>query len=192
MTPVIGHRVAPLAAVVLALWAALTASCKREERNTTPQAPATSLVQTTRLTSFQPGQPIPLPQVKNIYESNAPALSEAKELFESMNCRSCHAAGGGDIGPPLKDDTWRYGGNPDQVYASIMQGRPNGMPSYAGKLTDDQAWKLAAYVRSMSGQTPSSASPGRDDHMRTGAPEQSAPKQKPKNSSLPPSAEKVQ
>ena len=52
------------------------------------------------------------------------------------------------MGPPLMDDEWRYGGRIDQIAASIAEGRPNGMPSWRGKLTDDQIWKLAAYVRS--------------------------------------------
>ncbi len=40
----------------------------------------------------------------------------------------------------------------DQIAATIAEGRPNGMPAWRGKLTDDQIWKLAAYVRSLSGQ----------------------------------------
>lgn len=182
-------RVSALAALAAL---ALAAGCPREDRNNKPKAPASSLPQTTRLTSFQPGVPTEHPDVENPYEKNAPALSEGKTLYESMNCKSCHSAGGGDIGPPFKDDTWIYGGRSDQVYASILQGRPNGMPSFAGKVTDDQAWKLTAYVRSMSGQAPSGAAPGRDDHMRAGPPEQSVKKQPPKQSALPPGAEKPQ
>jgi hypothetical protein len=31
----------------------------------------------------------------------------------------------------------------------IVQGRPNGMPSYGGQLTDTQVWKLVALVTSL-------------------------------------------
>ena len=48
------------------------------------------------------------------------------------------------------NDQWRYGGRLDQIYASIAQGRPNGMPSWAGKLPDAQIWEIAAFIRSLS------------------------------------------
>ena len=63
------------------------------------------------------------------------------------------------------DDQWRYGGNIDQIHASILDGRPNGMPSWRGKMTDVQAWQLAAYVRSMSGNVPKDVAPGRRDTL---------------------------
>ena len=68
-----------------------------------------------------------------------------------MNCTGCHAHGGGAIGPPLMDDSWIYGSHPDQIFATIVEGRPNGMPSFRGKLPDYEIWQLAAYVRSLSG-----------------------------------------
>ena len=40
---------------------------------------------------------------------------------------------------------------PEQVFATIVEGRPNGMPSFGGKIPDYQVWQLVAYVRSMSG-----------------------------------------
>ena len=51
------------------------------------------------------------------------------------------------MGLALMDGKWRYGGRIDQVAASIKEGRPNGMPAWRGRLTDDQIWQLAAYVR---------------------------------------------
>jgi cytochrome c oxidase cbb3-type subunit 3 len=44
-----------------------------------------------------------------------------------------------------------------------VEGRPNGMPSFRGKLTDTQIWELAAYVRAMSGQVPKDAVSARAD-----------------------------
>ena len=35
------------------------------------------------------------------------------------------------MGPALMDDEWRYGGRIDQIAATIMEGRPGGMPSFA-------------------------------------------------------------
>jgi cytochrome c oxidase cbb3-type subunit 3 len=39
------------------------------------------------------------------------------------------------------------------------------MPSFRGKITDDQIWQIAAYVRSMGGKVPSAAAPSRNDSM---------------------------
>jgi cytochrome c oxidase cbb3-type subunit 3 len=46
------------------------------------------------------------------------------------------------------DAEWRYGGDPAQVFQSIAQGRPNGMPSFGGHIPEDQVWQIVAYVRS--------------------------------------------
>ena len=69
------------------------------------------------------------------------------------------------MGPPLMDDEWRYGGRIDQIAASIAEGRPNGMPAWRDKLTSDQIWQLAAYVRTMSGQAPKDAVSSRADEV---------------------------
>ena len=76
-----------------------------------------------------------------------------------MNCTGCHFNGGGGMGPALMSGHWRYGGRIDQIYASIAQGRPNGMPSWQDSLVPTLMWDLAAYVKSLSVPAPSSASP---------------------------------
>ncbi|MDQ3802593.1 MAG: c-type cytochrome [Acidobacteriota bacterium] len=130
--------------------------------------------------------------MKNEYEENAAALSDGKRLYTWFNCVGCHAHGGGGMGPALMDDQWIYGGEPDQIFATIVEGRPNGMPSFRGKIPDYQVWQLAAYVRSMSGQVPKDAAPARDDHMSTKKPESRTERVQPKDSSLPKSAEMPQ
>jgi cytochrome c oxidase cbb3-type subunit 3 len=54
---------------------------------------------------------------------------------------------------------WRYGGRIDQIYESIAQGRPNGMPSWQFLLQPTQMWELAAYVKSLAQPAAASASP---------------------------------
>jgi len=112
-------------------------------------------------------------------------MAEGKRLFLQMNCTGCHANGGGAIGPALMDDKWIYGSQPDQIFATIVEGRPNGMPSFHGNLPDYQIWQLAAYVRSLSGQVPKDAAPGRNDNMHAKEPENSKDKEKPNDASLP-------
>lgn len=79
------------------------------------------------------------------------------------------------------DDQWIYGSNPENIYATVVEGRPNGMPSFAGKIPSFEVWQIVAYVRSLSGQESKAASPGRDDHMNVKKPEQSTEKEKPKS-----------
>jgi cytochrome c oxidase cbb3-type subunit 3 len=116
-------------------------------------------------------------------------MSQGKTLFENYNCVGCHAHGGGAIGPPLMDDQWIYGSEPENIFSTIVEGWPNGMPSFRGKIPDYQVWQLVAYVRSMSRRTPMDASPSRDDHLLGKQPESAFSPQSPVNSSLPKSGE---
>ena len=102
---------------------------------------------------------------------NAYAVSQGKQLYRWMNCIGCHAMGGGGMGPPHMDKAWRYGAEPKDIYESIMNGRPNGMPPYKGRITDDQAWQLVAYVRSMSALVSKDVAPGRSDGLSASEPE---------------------
>jgi cytochrome c oxidase cbb3-type subunit 3 len=96
-------------------------------------------------------------------------MSEGKRLFTWFNCTGCHGHGGGNIGPALMDDEWIYGGEIDEIYLTIAQGRPNGMPAFAGRIPRQQIWQIAAYVRSMGGFGPKAARPSRDDHIQVPA-----------------------
>src|SRR3954453_8324510 len=82
-------------------------------------------------------------------EENAYALSQGKMLFRWFNCNGCHSAGGGGMGPALMDEGWIYGSSPENIHETIVKGRPNGMPAFGERITDDQIWQLVAYVRSM-------------------------------------------
>jgi cytochrome c oxidase cbb3-type subunit III len=104
------------------------------------------------------GAPPPQDPIGARFEGNQLAIAAGKELFGQMNCSGCHFNGGGGMGPALMSGHWRYGGRIDQIYASIAQGRPNGMPSWQDSLQPQQIWDLAAYAKSLSAPAPSSAS----------------------------------
>lgn len=105
-------------------------------------------------TLFPGGGSAPPPDPRDAqYDRNPRAIADGGRLFDWYNCSGCHFHGAGGIGPALMDDVWIYGGSIDQIYASICQGRPNGMPSWARKIPDDQIWEIAAYVRSLSTAT---------------------------------------
>ena len=84
------------------------------------------------------------------YYDNAEAVTDGKKLYSAYNCSGCHSNGGGGMAPALMDDQWIYGGRLEQIHQTIVEGRPNGMPSWGGKIPDEQIWQIAAYVRSMS------------------------------------------
>jgi cytochrome c oxidase cbb3-type subunit 3 len=160
------------------LLASMAAGCKREERVFDPGAASSQMADAVPLNDVHAGGSLPAPE-KSMYEGSAYAVSEGKRLYSSYNCVGCHAHGGGGIGPPLMDAEWIYGSRPEQIYSTIVQGRPNGMPSFAGKIPDYQVWELVGYVRSMSGQLPADVAPSRSDEMPVARAEQARKKEHP-------------
>jgi cytochrome c oxidase cbb3-type subunit 3 len=163
------------------------AGCRRESRGFR-EAPPASMSPDVAISELRPGGGSALDRTTTPYQVNAFALSEGKRLFSAYNCSGCHANGGGGMGPALIDDQWSYGYEADQIYRTILEGRPNGMPTFRGKIPDYQIWQLAAYIRSMSGFSPKDAAPNRTDHMSGKPADSSTVKQQPANSGLPPAA----
>lgn len=172
--------------VVLAC-ALAAAGCDREQRVLREDPSGAPISPEFRASEIQPGpillesgrrlervQAIPRPfdERGRDYQDNRWAVAQGQIYFTEFNCAGCHApGGGGGMGPPLSDEEWRYGSEPEDVFATILEGRPNGMPSFGGRITDDQAWQLVAYVRAMAGLTPKDTWPGRGDHMNDALPE---------------------
>jgi cytochrome c oxidase cbb3-type subunit III len=132
--------------------AVFTAGCQREMANERP-APAERIAFTAaREVDLLPGGPVPEVKIPNPYQNNVYAISEGHRLFIWYHCAGCHGGeGGGAIGPPLRDPVWIYGSAPDNIFDTIVKGRPNGMPSWGGRIPEYQIWQLVAYVRSMAG-----------------------------------------
>jgi cytochrome c oxidase cbb3-type subunit 3 len=183
--------------VVLVLLAATSlAACEREKREVRSDPIATETTENIALVRLSPGEAGPVEKHSGrgrTFEGNAYHLSEGKRLYAWFNCNGCHANGGGGSGPPLMDDRWIYGASIENIVQTIREGRPNGMPSFRGKVPDDQIWQLAAYVRSMSGQAPKAAAPSRNDNMHPHPSENRMPPSQPvSGGSVPPSAEAPQ
>ena len=103
--------------------------------------------------------------MKSPAEGNAYSISEGQRLFNWYNCSGCHSQGGGGIGPPLMSSNLLYGSAPENIYDTIVKGRPQGMPSWGGRIPQNQIWQIVAYVRSLSGSEPSAATSGRNDNL---------------------------
>src|SRR6266550_300318 len=105
------------------------------------------------------------------------ALKVGRQFYDSIGCRKCHGdqgRGDGPSAPTLKDDadfpifaadlhqSWRFrgGGSVEDIYRRLrtgLDGTP--MPSFADLidqkfLTDEELWRLAQYVRSLSPAPP--------------------------------------
>lgn len=96
------------------------------------------------------------------------AVSAGAALFK-VNCSQCHGSGAqGAAGyPNLNDDSWMWGGKPDDIYKTIAHGvrntsdpdtRISEMPAFGGGVLDDaKITQAASFVVQLSGQTPADA-----------------------------------
>jgi len=132
---------------VLALGV-LTLACDRERRDFQPDpAAAAAPARGARGAINHVGSDDPsqfdenaqqYPGIGGDAQRRAYAISEGKRLFDAYNCGGCHGNGGGGIGPPLMDRSWRYRGDIGNIYTTIVDGRPNGMPSFSGRIPQYQ------------------------------------------------------
>jgi cytochrome c oxidase cbb3-type subunit 3 len=91
------------------------------------------------------------PPIANPYAGDPAAIQRGMQVFVSMNCVGCHAPnGGGGMGPALSERQFIYGREPANIYLSIEQGRPNGMPAWGILLPANAIWDLVAYITSIS------------------------------------------
>jgi len=85
--------------------------------------------------------------------SDPDALSAGRNLFVN-NCATCHGsdARGARGFPNLVDTEWQWGGDPEQVRASITNGRTGIMPPFAASLDEETRELLTDYVQSLAGR----------------------------------------
>ena len=85
----------------------------------------------------------------NPLAGNADASEAGHGLFGKMNCAGCHAYDlTGGMGPDLTDTSWQYGGKPGEIYRTIAEGTPRGMPAWKDKMTVDEIWQIVTYIQS--------------------------------------------
>lgn len=144
------------------------AACDREERKLSHESTPAALTPATQRVGMQPGEAGPGLQetqtTRSFDPGNAWEMAQGERLFGWYNCSACHGRnGGGGMGPALSDERWLYGSDPDAIFKTIMEGRPNGMPSFKGRIPEDETWQLVGYVRSLSGLAATNAAPSRSD-----------------------------
>jgi cytochrome c oxidase cbb3-type subunit 3 len=70
-------------------------------------------------------------------------------------CAACHGAegkGNVELGAPnLTDSIWLFGGSPEDILATVQNGRGGVMPTWQGKLDDATVKALTLYVHALGG-----------------------------------------
>lgn len=129
-------------ALAFSLWAGLAAA--QDQAPALGRQPVSPLI---------PGNVPPVLQPVPVKLDDPRVIAQGNDYFAQFNCSGCHAPnGGGGMGPALSNRKFTYGGRSDQIFLTIAQGRPNGMPAWGQMLPDDVIWSLVAYIGSLSAE----------------------------------------
>lgn len=92
---------------------------------------------------------------------DAKAMKIGQRLFAN-SCSTCHGSDArGTIGyPNLTDKDWLYGGEPEQILASITHGRTAVMPPWADALGGQGLENISNYILAMGNEQVDNSSPG--------------------------------
>lgn len=135
MTSALGRSVAMGCAALVAL---LAGGCKGGEQAARPAATGAAGTAAGTEVALKP------------FTGNIAQAEMGRYDFVRFNCYGCHGGlAGGAMGPSLRDTVWKYGGSDQQIYSSIHDGRPMGMPKWAGTLSDSQINDIIAYIHSL-------------------------------------------
>ena len=100
----------------------------------------------------------------NPYHGDAAAIAKGAETWNTI-CVACHLPEGtGLVGPSLVDPYWKYGNGDAELFATVSEGRPLGMPPWGAALGTEKIWQVLAYLETL---------PKRDE-MGIGSPEYDA------------------
>ncbi|MBP9035747.1 MAG: cytochrome-c oxidase, cbb3-type subunit III, partial [Pseudomonadales bacterium] len=86
------------------------------------------------------------------------AVRMGQRIFAN-NCSQCHGSDArGSLGfPNLTDDDWIWGGTPEAIHATLVNGRQAAMPPWEAALGEQGVSNVARYVRTLSGAESASA-----------------------------------
>ena len=102
------------------------------------------------VSGLSPGNVWFTPKIANPLAQDPQAATRGMQDFIQFNCVGCHAPNaGGGMGPALSEGRFIYGSSPANLFLSIYQGRPNGMPTWGQLLAESTIWELVAYVDSI-------------------------------------------
>lgn len=94
----------------------------------------------------------PKPKKLNPYTGNQEAIKEGRQLYSYYGCSDCHGrGGGGGMADPILGYEWTFGSDDGTLFTLIKGQIPEQtMPTTLGKeMTDDEVWKVLAFVRTL-------------------------------------------
>jgi cytochrome c oxidase cbb3-type subunit 3 len=85
---------------------------------------------------------------------NDPAALKIGERLFSTYCTTCHGSDARGVRgfPNLRDDDWLYGGTPEDIEHTILNGRNGVMPPWEPVLGYEGVFQVSEFVRSLSGR----------------------------------------
>jgi cytochrome c oxidase cbb3-type subunit III len=135
---------------ILAAILAVPASGLAQSQEPAPGSTAEKLLKTP-VSKLSPGAIPPPEPVASPKQHDPEAAQRGFKYFVSFNCVGCHAPnGGGGMGPALSMRPYVYGSEPADIFLTITQGRPRGMPAWGSMLSPDMIWDLVAYIQNLS------------------------------------------
>ena len=112
-----------------------------------------------------PERPTVVPSTPTRPSTEMAAHTRAATTLFRQYCLSCHGADGRGAEmktampsiPDFTNRTWQAAARDPQLVVSILDGKGTLMPSFRGRVTDEQAGDLAAYVRAFGPARPATA-----------------------------------
>lgn len=103
------------------------------------------------------------PSTKNPYTGKPEAVEEGRTIYNAT-CLTCHGVNGsnGEFAPGLAVAGRFYSNRSDvQIFNVIKNGvAGTAMPPHASRLSDDQIWKITAYIYGLRGTAIDASTPG--------------------------------
>ena len=96
---------------------------------------------------FEQYQETPIPELSR----NEDALRIGERLFASY-CTQCHGSDAAGVRgfPNLRDDDWQWGGTPEAIETTLLQGRQAVMPAWEQQLGAEGITQVTQYLLSLS------------------------------------------
>ena len=97
----------------------------------------------------------------NPYHDDAAAIADGQQVFTQI-CAACHKPdASGLVGPSLVDPYWKYGHTDAELFQTVMEGRPAGMPAWGAQLGSEKVWRALTYAGALpKADTPGVGAPG--------------------------------
>ena len=94
------------------------------------------------------------PQTKNPFQGNPDAIRAGMGIFRAR-CADCHGVDARGIRSPDLTQVWASGRTDEGLFKTLRNGVPNTeMPAVGPRTSDDEIWKVLAYLRTLAAPAP--------------------------------------